>query len=668
MNTLTLQQAARDARGLAMDAVVACKSGHLGLPLGSAELGAALFGELLRFNPQEPRWLNRDRFVLSAGHGSMFLYAWLHLSGFAVSLEDLKKFRVLHSLTPGHPEYHHTPGVEATTGPLGQGVANAVGLAISGRMAAARFNTAEHQIFDNHIVCLAGDGCLQEGVSAEASSLAGHLGLDNLILFHDANRVTLDAMLDVSESDDTAARYRAYGWDVQEIDGHNIEEIKQAFQKAKNAVGKPQFIISRTLIGKGIPEVAGTNKAHGEAGVKYVEEARQALGLPSEKFYVSPEVRDYFQQHQEELVNSYKNWQTTYEAWRASNLDLAKALDDSLNKEVPDLLAAVPEFPPEDALATRKAGGVVLNALAKKMPLLITGSADLFGSTMNYLEGLGDLTAQNPAGRNIHFGIREHAMAAIMNGIAYDGIFQPSGATFLVFSDYARPSIRLAALSNLPVVYIFTHDSVAVGEDGPTHEPVETVAGLRAIPGLDVIRPADPEETAGAFAAAYSKTDGPTLLALCRQNLPNLAEIPVEQRRQGVARGAYIARRETRELETLIMATGSELQLALEAAKVLGEGTRVVSMPCMERFLRQEESYQEEVLPKTCRNRISIEAGISQPWFQFIGLDGKSIGINQFGLSAPGATVLKELGMTVEAIVAAAAHFAKASSEKGASL
>lgn len=654
MNKPILQQAARDARGLAMDAVTTCKSGHLGLPLGSAELGAVLFGELLKLNPAEPRWLNRDRFVLSAGHGSMFLYSWLHLAGFAISLEDLKKFRALHSLTPGHPEFHHTPGVEATTGPLGQGVANAVGLAISGRMAAARFNTSEHTILNHHVVCLAGDGCLQEGVSAEASSLAGHLGLDNLILFHDANRVTLDAMLDVSESDDTAARYRAYGWDVQEIDGGNLEEIEAAFLKAKAAVGKPQFIVSRTLIGNGIPEVAGTNKAHGEAGVKYTEAARKALGLPDEKFFVSPEVRAYFKQHQEEQVKAYEVWKKTYEAWRAANADMAEDLDNSLNKKIPDLLSAIPEFAPAEAIATRKAGSVVLNAIAKKMPLLVTGSADLFGSTMNYLEGLGDLTRENPAGRNIHFGIREHAMAAIMNGIAYDGIFQPSGATFLVFSDYARPSIRLAALSNLPTLYIFTHDSVAVGEDGPTHEPVETVAALRAIPGLDVIRPADSEETAGAFAAAYSRTDGPTLLSLCRQNLPNLSEIPVATRRQGVALGGYIARKETKNLETIVMATGSELQLALAAAKTLGEGTRVISMPCMERFLRQDAAYQEEVLPKACRKRVSIEAGISQPWFQFIGLDGKSVAINRFGLSAPGAITLTELGMTAEAVVAAA--------------
>ncbi|MBX9742811.1 MAG: transketolase [Chthoniobacterales bacterium] len=654
MNSLLLQQAACDARGLAMDAVATCKSGHLGLPLGAAEIGAVLFGDALQLDPTHPRWLNRDRFVLSAGHGSMFLYAWLHLAGFAISLEEIKKFRVLHSLTPGHPEFHHTPGVEATTGPLGQGVANAVGMAISGRMAAARFNTSEHTILDNHVVCLAGDGCLQEGVSAEASSLAGHLGLDNLILFQDSNNVTLDAMLPVSQSEDVAARYRAYGWDVQEIDGQNLEEIAAAFQKAKAATGKPQFIIARTLIGKGIPEVAGTNKAHGEAGVKYVEADRRGLGLPEEKFFVSPQVRAYFKTRQEEQAKVYAAWEQTYQAWQAGNADLAKVLEDALNKKVPHLESTIPAFAPTETIATRKAGGVVLQSIAKTMPLFVTGSADLFGSTMNYLDGLGDFTRDNHTGRNIHFGIREHAMAAIMNGIAYDGIFQPSGATFLVFSDYARPSIRLAALSNLPVLYIFTHDSVAVGEDGPTHEPVETISALRAIPGLDVIRPADPEETAGAFAAGLERTDGPTLLSLCRQNVPNLNEIPVEVRRQGVFKGGYIAKKETKDLEFILLATGSELQLALQAAKTLGEGTRVVSMPCTERFLRQESAYQEMVLPNACRRRIAIEAGISQSWYQFIGLDGKSVAINRFGLSAPGATVLKELEITAEAVIAAA--------------
>ena len=654
MNNAILQLAARDARGLAIDAVTACKSGHLGLPLGSADIGAVLFGEALQIDPAAPRWINRDRFILSAGHGSMFLYAWLHLSGFDLSLDQVKKFRQLHSITPGHPEFHETPGVEATTGPLGQGVANGVGFAMSQKMAAARFNTPQHTIFNNHVVVLCGDGCLQEGVSAEASSLAGHLGLDNLIVFFDSNNVTLDAMLNVSQSEDVGARYTAYGWHVQMIDGHNLDEILAAFNKAKSTKGKPHMIICKTIIGKGIPQVEGTNKAHGEAGVKFSDEARKGLGLPDEKFFISPEVTAYFASVKAKRAEAHAAWQQEYSAWRSANAELAALLDAGIEQKVPDLLSLIPAFKPDETLATRKAGSIVLQPISKAMPLLVSGSADLFGSTLNYIEGGGDFTDQNREGRNIHFGIREHAMCAIMNGYAYDGIFRIAGATFLVFSDYGRPSIRVAALSKLPTTYIFTHDSVAVGEDGPTHEPVETVAALRAIPGLDVIRPADPEETAGAFAAAMEHTDGPTLLALCRQNLPNLNDIPVDVRRQGVFKGAYIAHKETASLELIILASGSELNVALDAAKTLGAGVRVVSMPCMERFERQDAAYREEILPAKCRKRVSIEAGISDPWFRYVGIDGKTVAIDRFGLSAPGGTVLKELGMSVENLVAVA--------------
>ena len=654
MNNAILQLAARDARGLAIDAVTACKSGHLGLPLGSADIGAVLFGEALQIDPATPRWINRDRFILSAGHGSMFLYAWLHLSGFDLPLDQVKKFRQLHSITPGHPEFHETPGVEATTGPLGQGVANGVGIAMSQKMAAARFNTPQHTIFNNHVVVLCGDGCLQEGVSAEASSLAGHLGLDNLIVFFDSNNVTLDAMLNVSQSEDVGARYAAYGWHVQMIDGHNMDEILAAFNKAKSTKGKPHMIVCKTIIGKGIPQVEGTNKAHGEAGVKFSDESRKGLGLPDEKFFISPEVTAYFADLKVKRAEAHATWQSDYAAWREANAELAALLDAGIEQKVPDLLSLIPSFKPEETIATRKAGSIVLQPISKAMPLLVSGSADLFGSTLNYIEGGGDFTDQNREGRNIHFGIREHAMCAIMNGYAYDGIFRIAGATFLVFSDYGRPSIRVAALSKLPTTYIFTHDSVAVGEDGPTHEPVETVAALRAIPGLDVIRPADPEETAGAFAAAMEHTDGPTLLALCRQNLPNLNDIPVEVRRQGVFKGGYIALKETAALEVIILASGSELNVALDAAKQLGAGARVVSMPCMERFERQDAAYREEVLPSACRKRVSIEAGISDPWFRYVGIDGKTVAIDRFGLSAPGGTVLKELGMTSENVVAAA--------------
>ncbi len=649
-----LSLAARDARGLAIDAIAACKSGHLGLPLGCAEIGAVLFGAALNYDPKEPRWLNRDRFVLSAGHGSMFLYAWLHLAGYDVPLAQVKNFRQLGSITPGHPEFGETPGVECTTGPLGQGVANAVGLAVSGKMLAARFNTAEHRVFDHKVVCLAGDGCLQEGVASEASALAGHLQLDNLILIYDSNDVTLDAMALFTQSEDTMARYRAYGWDVQQVDGNNMEDFLRAYTKAKKASGKPQLIIAKTVIGKGIPEVAGTSKAHGEGGVKFADAARKGLGLPDDKFHVSPEVREYFAAHTDELAKAHAEWKARYEAWRKTNKDLAGELDAAIAKERPDLLKCIPDYP-QDAVdvATRKAGSDILQYVAKALPLVVSGSADLHGSTLNYIKDGGDFDARNHTGRNIRFGIREHGMAGIMNGIAYDGIFQASGATFMVFSDYCRPSIRIAALSHLPVVYIFTHDSVGVGEDGPTHQPVEAVAALRAIPNLDVIRPANPAETAGAFAAAFGRTDGPTVLALSRQVLPTLREIPEEEARLGVLRGGYVARRETGVLEMILLASGSELHLAMEAATVLGPSVRVVSMPCLERFDRQSAEYREAVLPPGCVRRISIEAGVSQPWHKYTGCGGRVLGIDRFGLSAPGGTVMKALGMSVDALVQA---------------
>ena len=650
----TLSLAARDARGLALDAVTACKSGHLGLPLGCAEIGAVLFGAALRYNPREPRWLNRDRFVLSAGHGSMFLYAWLHLAGYDVPLDQVKNFRQLGSITPGHPEFGETPGVECTTGPLGQGVANAVGLALSGKMSEARFNTPEHRIFDHKIVCLAGDGCLQEGVASEACALAGHLQLDNLILIYDSNDVTLDAMALFTQSEDTFGRFKAYGWEVQEVDGQNMREFLAAYDKAKAADGKPQIIIAKTVIGKGIPEVAGTSKAHGEGGVKFADSAREGLGLPAEKFYVSPEVREYFTRHAMQLEAACAEWHLRFDAWRAANRDLAAELAAGTEKDYPDLLKCIPDYPPgAPDIATRKAGSDILQHVAEAMPLVISGSADLHGSTLNYIRDGGDFDARNHAGRNIRFGIREHGMAGILNGIAYDGIFHASGATFLVFSDYCRPSIRIAALSHLPVVYIFTHDSVGVGEDGPTHQPVETVAALRAIPNLDVIRPANPAETAGAFAAAFGRKDGPTLLALSRQVLPTLRQIPEEDAREGTLRGGYIARREPAALELILMASGSELHIAMEAAENLGSGVRVVSLPCFERFERQSGEYRDSVLPPECWRRISIEAGVTQPWYRYVGRRGQAIGIDRFGLSAPGGTVMKTLGISVDAVVQA---------------
>lgn len=656
LNIEKLTEATSQARGIAMDAVTACKSGHLGLPLGAAEMGAVLFGHALNLNPADPKWINRDRFVLSAGHGSMFLYSWLHLVGFDISLQDLKDFRKLHSKTPGHPEFLDTPGVESTTGPLGQGIGNAVGMAVAEKMVAARYNTPEHTIIDHHVIALCGDGCMQEGVSAESCAFAGRMGLDNLVLFYDSNDVTLDAPAAKTQSENTGKRFEAYGFDVVTLDGHNMEAILEAFEKAKaNDNGKPKLIIAKTEIGRGIPEIAGTSKAHGEAGVKFVDEARKALGLPEEKFYVSDSVREYFAQHQEELTDRYQEWEAIYEVWQAKNPKQAQELEAAARREVPkNLSASISEFPAGTAVATREAGGTVLNAIAAAMPLINSGSADLHGSTKNYIKNGEDFDRDTPTGRNIYYGIREHGMGAIVNGMGYYGLLRPSGATFLTFSDYMRPSIRLAAISKLPIFHIFTHDSVGVGEDGPTHQPVETTSSLRLIPQLDVIRPSDAEETAGAFIAALERTDGPTALILSRQSVPENTGISAKERREGTLHGAYIAKKESAPLQTILIGTGSELQHALEAAKKLGPNTRVVSMPCCERFERQGKAYQEKILPNACTKRVSIEAGSTAIWYRYVGLEGAVIGIDRFGLSAPGDQVMHELGITPEAIIKAA--------------
>lgn len=656
LNVEILSRAANEARGLCMDAVQASKSGHLGLPLGCAEMGAVLYGYALKYNPDEPRWINRDYFVLSAGHGSMFLYAWLHMSGYDLPMSEIKRFRQLHSKTPGHPEFGETPGVECTTGPLGQGVGNSVGIAVAMKMAAARFNTEEHRILDQHVICLAGDGCMQEGVASEASSFAGHFGLDNLILIYDSNAVTLDAAAKETQSEDTGARFKAYGFDVQEIDGQDMQQFLDALNVAKERDnGKPQFIIAHTLIGKGVPEVEGTYKAHGEAGAKYVDAARKALGLPDEHYFVSQDVYDYFAEHKKQLLAGYERWEKIYNEWRKKNPGLAEMLDDGIERKVPaDLLSKIPEFSKDAKLATRKAGSEALQPIAQAVPLLMSGSADLHGSTLNYIKDGEDFTRNNPKGRNIRFGIREHGMCAILNGISYHGLFRASGATFMVFTDYCRASIRLGALARLPNIYIFTHDSIGVGEDGPTHEPVETVSSVRLMPNIDVIRPADPEETAGAFVAAVKRTDGPTLLSLTRQVVPILNEIDFKLRREGVARGGYIAKREKGKLDLIVLSCGSELQHALAAANELGDGVRVVSMPCFERFERESEGYREEVLPKSCRKRVAIEAGVPEIWYQYVGLDGKVVGLHEFGLSAPGAEVMKERGIDAQHVIDAA--------------
>lgn len=663
MNVEILQQAANEARGLAIDAIFDKSSGHMGLPLGCAEIGAVLYGELLNINPSEPRWLNRDRFILSGGHGSMFLYAWLHLSGFGVSIDDIKAFRAKGSRTPGHPEFNSCPGVECTTGPLGQGIANAVGFAISAKHAAARYNTPEFEIFNQTIFCLAGDGCIQEGISREAAAIAGTLGLDNLVLIYDANGITLDAPLDVTQIDDIAACFQAQGWDAVTIDGHDINQIETTLRAAKlNRNGRPKLVIAKTLIAKGVPGFEGTTKGHGEGGAKLWEQAHANWGLPTdERYYVSPAVQAYMAERRSYRENCYDLWETRYKAWRQANPDKAAELDAGIELAANGLDSAtasslIPTFAAGAKTATRSSAAEVENALAAHHPAFLSTSADLFSSNKNYLKGAGDFSRVNYGGRNFWFGIREHAMAAICNGIAYDGLFRVSAGTFCVFVDYMRAAIRVAALAKLPVTYVLTHDSVAVGEDGPTHQPVETVTGLRIIPNLDVIRPADEEEAAGAWIGAMERNDGPTALILTRQNIPSLAisapELTAEQRRQGVLHGAYVALREqTEHPELIIIATGSEVFLALEAAKQLGSGVRVVSMPSMWRFNKQSDAYRESVLPTSCTRRLAVEAGKSDLWYRYVGTNGDIISIDDFGFSAPGDRVLHDLGMNVPNIV-----------------
>ena len=666
MDTEILQKAANEARGLAIDAIFDRTSGHMGLPLGCAEIGAVLFGELLNVNPSEPRWLNRDRFILSAGHGSMFLYAWLHLSGFPVSMDDVKGFRVKGSRTPGHPEFNPPMGVECTTGPLGQGVANAVGFAISAKHAAARFNTPEHEIFSQNIYCLAGDGCIQEGISREAAAIAGRLQLDNLTLIYDANGITLDAVTEKTQVDDVAAGFRSHGWDAYEVDGHDMEAVEKVLRECRETRnGRPKLVIAKTIVAKGVPGIEGSTKGHGEGGAKFWKEAHANWGLPAEQYYVSDEVRAYMADLKAKREAAYAEWKKVYDAWRAAYPEKAAELDAGMELAVHGLSpeessALIPEFPAGTKAATRASGAEAENAFAAKHPAFLSTSADLFSSNKNYLKDAGDFSPENYAGRNFWFGIREHAMGAICNGIAYDGLFRVSAGTFCVFVDYMRASIRVAALAHLPVAYVLTHDSVAVGEDGPTHQPVETVSGLRVIPNLDVVRPADEEETAGAWMCAMERNNGPTALILTRQNVPSLTSvepIPASVRRQGTLKGAYVALREqTAEPGLIIIASGSEVVIALKAAKQIGPHVRVVSMPSMFRFNNQPASYRESVLPASCERRIAIEAGKSDLWYRYVGPKGAIIGIDSFGFSAPGAQVLSELGMNVENIVATAAE------------
>jgi len=600
--------------------------------------------------------MNRDRFILSAGHGSMFIYSWLNLAGYDLPMEEVKKFRQHHSMTPGHPEFpnseHNTPGIECTTGPLGQGVANAVGFAASEKMAEGRFNTEDHKIFDHHIFALAGDGCFQEGVSAEAAAFAAHEQLDNLIVMYDANEVTLDKMAEYTQSEDILKRYEAYGWEVYDIDGHDLDAVDEAISAAKASNnGKPKFIKCNTIIGKGMEETEGTNAAHGEAGVPYVDNAKKNIGLPEgEKWYVSEGTRDFFKGVQESNTAKYEEWKKTYAAWAEANPELATELTNAIEDNIPsaeEMIASIPETN-ADAEATRVSGAKAIQEISKLVPHYVSGSADLHGSCRNYIEDGGNYGVgfdKSYAGKNLYFGIREHAMGSILNGFAYHGIFKASGSTFCVFVDYFRPTIRVAALAELNrVSWILTHDSIGVGEDGPTHQPVETVSGLRVFPNVDVFRPGDAEETVAAFVSSVTRKEGPTALIFSRQNMDQNDAMPAAERRAGALKGAYVAKKEEGDLELIIMATGSELQHALKAGAEI-PGARVVSMPCMEAFERQSDEYKESVLPAECTKRIAMEAGVSGLWYKYAS---KVVGVDRFGFSAPGDIVMSELGMTPE--------------------
>jgi transketolase len=653
-----LAQTAIDTlRTLAIDAVQRADSGHPGLPLGAAPMAYALWHRHLVVDPAAPDWPDRDRFVLSAGHGSMLLYAMLHLTGYGLTLDDLRAFRQFGSHTPGHPECFETRGVEATTGPLGQGAANAVGMAIAERFLANLFNRDGHSIVDHRTYALVSDGDVVEGVCQEASSLAGHLGLGKLTFLYDDNHVTLDGPASLTMSEDVGKRYEAMGWHVLHVaDGdRDVDGLVRALAEAKAETERPTFICVRTTIGFGSPKKAGTSSAHGSPlGKDEVAATKRALGWdPDAHFFVPDEVRAHMAEIGARGAKAHADWQARFEAWRTAFPELAAQWDHAQHGSLPAGWAdGVPSWKMGESLATRSASGKCMVPLAAKLPWLFGGDADLGGSTKTIVPG-GDWDGRTGKGRNLRFGIREHAMGAICNGLAYHHGVRGYAATFFVFSDYMRPAVRLAALNKLPVIYVWTHDSIGLGEDGPTHQPVEHLMALRAIPRLWVVRPADGNETAAAWKLALTRTDGPVALVLSRQDLPVVSgpDAPVE-------RGAYVLREASGAvIDVVLIATGSEVGLALAAqARLaeLGHAARVVSMPCWELFFAQDEAYRDGVLPPTVPARVAIEAGVSFGWGDVVGVHGRVVGLDRYGASAPGDVVMEKLGFTVDHVVAAA--------------
>jgi transketolase len=639
-----------------MDAVQKANSGHPGLPMGIADVAYVLWTRFLRHNPANPDWPNRDRFLLSAGHGSMLLYSLLYLSGYDLPLEELKSFRQWGSRTPGHPEYGLTPGVETTTGPLGQGFGNGVGMAISERFLAATFNRPGLSIFDHYTYAIVSDGDMMEGVSHEAASLAGHLGLGKIVYLYDDNDISIGGSTDLTFTEDVPARFRAYDWHVQEVDGYDLGGIEAAIRAAQEETERPSLIVCYTHIAYGSPNKQDTAAAHGSPlGEEEVASTKEALGWsPDAHFLIPEEALAVFRRAVERGQDAEAQWRETFERYRAAYPDEAALLKDLWAGKLPEGWAdALPAFAPADGpLATRNASGAVLNALAPVLPTLVGGSADLAPSTKTLLTDHDDFQRATPAGRNLRFGVREHIMGAVLNGMALHGGVLPYGGTFLVFSDYMRPPVRLAALMHLPVVYVWTHDSVWIGEDGPTHQPVEHLAALRAIPNLVVIRPADANETAVAWRVALERRDGPTALALTRQKMPVLVDTdrdPAEM----VARGAYVLAESAGVPDVILIASGSEVHLALEARDLLtskGVAVRVVSMPSWELFDAQSDSYREVVLPPQVTARLAIEAGVTQGWAKYVGPAGDVVGLERFGASAPYEVLMEQFGFTADAV------------------
>ncbi len=657
-------------RMLSADGVQKAGCGHPGTPMGLAPLAYLLWTQFLKHNPKNPDWADRDRFVLSAGHASMLIYSLLHLSGYDLSLDDLKAFRQSGSKTPGHPEYGHTSGIETTTGPLGQGFSNGVGMAMTERVLAARFNRPDQNIVDHYTYLIAGDGDLMEGVSAEAASLAGHLQLGKLICFYDDNKITIEGKTDLAFTEDVGARFEAYGWHlirVGNVSGvEDFEKLSTAIHNAQTETGRPSLLIVETNIGFGSPNRQDTSKAHGEAlGAEEIKLSKENLNWPLEPdFYVPEETRAQFSKSEEKGQGAESTWNKSWQRYQKTHPDLALAWQAAMQGELPTGWdEAITNFKAEGAAATRKTSGQILNALAEKLPTLIGGSADLAPSNNTHLKAFGDISADDFSGRNIHFGVREHAMGGILNGMALHGGVIPYGGTFLVFSDYMRPAIRLAALMGLPVIYVFTHDSIGLGEDGPTHQPVEHVAALRAIPNLSVIRPADATETAVAWQLAISHRTGPTALILTRQGLPLLDYSQVAS--EDIKKGAYVlSGQEHKNPALCFIATGSEVQLAVAASKTLsneGVPVRVVSMPSWEHFEKQSQAYRQSVLPKTGSAILAIEAGTTFGWERYTGANGAVIGIDRFGASAPIGDLMKTYGFTVENVLKKARALLKSS-------